>query len=206
MTKPLIIGLTGPTGAGKSTVCRVWRELGCAVADADKAARDAVRPGEPAVAALAEHFGSDLLTPDGGINRPVLAARAFASPEATRKLNELTHPHILRLMREQMASLCKSNPRAVVLDAPLLFESGADSLCGVTVSVLAPRELRLKRIMQRDGIQEEAALLRMDAQQEDSFYTNRAGYVLYNCNDEDELAQKAKALLDDLCTPFRRVH
>jgi dephospho-CoA kinase len=196
LNKP-VIGLTGPTGAGKSTVAAVFRELGCAVIDADLLARDAVQNPE-CLEALCREFGSDLVSADGSLDRRLLASRAFAGPERTERLNRITHPAIRKETVRQIAELRNSGAKAVVFDVPLLFESGADALCDRTIAVTAPPGVRLKRIMKRDGITEKAARERMNAQHPNRFYEMRAGYVLNGGMKLDMLRDAAVRLLKQI--------
>ena len=196
MNKP-VIGLTGPTGAGKSTVASVFRKLGCAVIDADALAREAVRTPE-CLKALCREFGADLVAPDGSLDRSLLAKRAFFSPERTERLNQITHPVIKSETIRRIAEFRNSGARAIVLDAPLLFEGGADSLCDTTVAVTAPAETRLRRIMKRDGITEEAAKERMHAQRPNEFYEKRAKHIFDGCTDCAVLESGIKRLLEQI--------
>lgn len=189
-----VVGLTGPTGAGKSTVATLWRELGAAVIDADELARLVTEPDSPCLAALAEAFSPAILRADGTLDRRELAARAFASPEATKTLNAITHPAILALLRQRLEGAADQGYAEAVIDAPLLFEAGADSLCHHIVAVTAPVEKRQQRIMQRDGIDAEAARRRIAAQQADEFYCREGVSVLYNDTTEEALRQQAAAL------------
>lgn len=198
MSKP-VIGLTGPTGAGKSTVCAVWAKEGCAVVDADRVAREITALPE-CLAALRAEYGEDIVNSEGALDRELLAARAFATPQKAARLNRITHPLILKEIRDRAARLSLRQP--VVLDVPLLFESGADRLCGKTAAVLAPREVRLARIVKRDGISEEQALARMSAQPEDEYYTRRADYVLNGASSPEELVQAAKTVLAQIFGEF----
>lgn len=193
MNKP-VIGLTGPTGAGKSTVAAAFRKLGCAVIDADALAREAVSDPE-CLAALAAAFGGDIVAPDGSLDRRRLAGRAFSGPEQTQRLNRITHPVILKRALRRIAELKQSAAAAVVLDAALLFESGADSLCDTTVAVTAPPASRLRRIMARDGIPEELAKARMSAQNLNEYYESRAAHVFDGCTGYDVLESRAALLL-----------
>lgn len=174
MSKP-VIGLTGPTGAGKSTVAAALKKLGCAVVDADRIARETVGEKE-CLEALRRAFGGDIAGPDGKLDRRLLAQRAFSSPENTRRLNSITHPLILKESVRRIEKEKRNGIRAVILDAPLLFESGADSLCDTTIAVVTSEESRLKRIMARDQITREQALERMKAQHDGAYYTSRAAY------------------------------
>lgn len=189
-----VLGLTGSTGAGKSTVAAMWREMGVPVIDADAAARRVTAPGSPCLARLAEVFSPAILTPDGALDRAALAERAFASPEATKTLNAITHPAILTVIRQQLEAAADSGHPAAVLDAPLLFEAGADNLCHHIVAVTAPADVRLERICARDGLSPEAARQRMAAQPDDAFYVRPGVTVLHNDGDEVSLRRQAAAL------------
>ena len=174
-----IIGLTGPTGAGKSTVSDALRAHGLYIADGDAAARAIMQPGSPVLAELAQAFGADILLPDGSLDRKALAARAFASPEQTALLNRLTHPAIDRILFAGIEA--HADRPAAVIDAAALIESGMDQKCDLLAVVLAPLDVRLRRIMARDGLTREEAMLRVGAQKDDAFYASRADVVL--CND-----------------------
>ena len=171
-----VIGLTGPTGSGKSAFSAMLRARGFYVADADMAARQIVLPGSPVLDALCEAFGADILEDDGTLCRSRLAQRAFSSPENVRRLNALTHPAIERLLFDGIAA--HPDARGAVIDAPALIESGISDRCDLVAAVLAPPEERLARIMRRDGLSEEQAKLRMQAQPPDTFYTDKADVVL----------------------------
>lgn len=178
-----IVGLTGPTGAGKSEAARLLAAAGVPVVDADVLAREVVEKGHPCLAELAEAFTAAILNADGTLNRAALAAAAFATKEATAQLNAITHPHIFRLAEERFSSLWQEGFALAAVDAPLLFESGMDRMCDHTVAVLAPAPVRQARICERDGITAEQAALRMRAQPDEPFYRERVDEVLYNDGD-----------------------
>lgn len=201
MRKP-VIGLTGPTGAGKSTVAGALRKLGCAVIDADRVAREVTDRPE-CREKLRNSFGKDIVCPDGSLNRGLLAERAFSSPEKTQLLNHITHPAVLKEFTRRMEAEEQSGARAVILDVPLLFESGADSLCDTTVAVITPAESRRKRIMARDGITGEQARKRMDAQHGETYYSGRAAYIFDGSTPLDAFDGAVAALLD---TDFEEIN
>lgn len=174
------LGLTGPTGAGKSTVARLLEQNGIPLVDADAIARTVTEKGSPVLSALADTFGKDILFPDGSLDRRALAAVAFSSKENTEKLNAVSHPAILARIRRALAD---ATGDTVVLDAPLLFETGLDALCDHTVAIVADEAVRLARITARDGISEEAAKKRMAVQPDTAFYAARADILLYNNGD-----------------------
>ncbi len=174
------LGLTGPTGAGKSTVARLLEQNGIPLVDADAIARTVTEKGSPVLSALADTFGKDILFPDGSLDRRALAAVAFSSKENTERLNAVSHPAILARIRRALAD---ATGDAVVLDAPLLFETGLDALCDHTVAIVADEAVRLARITARDGISEEAAKKRMAVQPDTAFYAAHADILLYNNGD-----------------------
>jgi dephospho-CoA kinase len=175
-----IIGLTGLTGAGKSTVAQKLMAYGCYHIDADKVAREVINNNENVKNKLKERFGDDVINADGTTNRPILASRAFASEEDTNALNEITHPAVTEEIQSIIKDMEEVGYRGVIIDAIALFESGEDALCDFTVAVVAPRDIRLERIMKRDNITEEKALERINAQKDESFFTSRADFVLWN--------------------------
>ena len=174
----LVIGLTGPTGSGKSTVARLLQEFGCGIIDCDQSAREVTSNCRACIVQLQEAFGKDICDTDGKLNRKLVAQRAFSNAENTKKLNQITHPWILRNIKEKIKILQNQNTQFIVIDAPLLFEGHVDVLCNIIVTVLAPVDTRIKRIMKRDQIDETLAKARIHAQHDDEYYTNRADYVI----------------------------
>lgn len=188
-----ILGLTGPTGAGKSEAARLLQAAGIPVVDADQLAREVTAAGHPCLAELAAAFSPAVLRGDGTLDRAALAAAAFATPEATARLNAITHPHILALSERYVRAYWEQGSPLVAVDAPLLFESGMDRTCDHTVAVLAPAAVRQARICERDGITAEQASLRMHAQPSDAFYRERADEVLENNGDLAAFRQTVNA-------------
>lgn len=175
-----VIGLTGKTGAGKSTVAEFLKEKGCFIIDGDKIARDILLPGEPAVKELSDAFGEDIILPDGSVDRKKLASRAFASTESTDKLNRITHPRITDRFIKERDSAEKDGYKFAVIDAAALLESDCKNLCSYFIVVTAPEEIRLERILKRDGITKEQALTRINAQKSDEYYFSQADYIVKN--------------------------
>ena len=175
-----IIGLTGLTGAGKSTVAQKLMAYGCYHIDADKVAREVINNNENVKNKLKKRFGNDVINADGTTNRPLLASRAFADEESTNALNEITHPAVIEEIKSIIKDMEEVGYRGIIIDAIALFESGLDSLCDFNVTVIAPKEIRLERIMKRDNITKEKALERINAQKDERFFTSRADFVLWN--------------------------
>ena len=191
MKKTFILGLTGPTGAGKTTACRVFGELGFFHIDCDRTARAVTEPGSPLLPLLAEAFGEDILRPDGSLDRAKTASRAFASREGTETLNRLSFPFITKRIEEEIAAASRTCGR-ILLDAPTLFESGADRLCDRCVAVLAEREERLRRIRARDGLTAEQAATRISAGKPDAFYRARCDYIIRNSGSEADFLKNIR--------------
>lgn len=175
-----IIGLTGLTGAGKSTVAQKLMVYGCYHIDADKVARDVINNSETAKTKLKERFGDDVINADGTTNRPVLASRAFADNESTDALNKIVHPEITEKIKEIIKSNKNCEFKAIIIDAIALFESGENSLCDFTVTVTAPVEIRLQRIIKRDNLSVGKALERINAQKSEDYFTSRSDIVINN--------------------------
>ncbi|MCH3971781.1 MAG: dephospho-CoA kinase [Oscillospiraceae bacterium] len=188
-----VIGLTGPTGAGKSTWTAAFRALGCAVIDCDALAKTVTE--SPAVQQkLQGEFGTDILQ-NGILNRRLLAARAFADAASVQRLNAITHPAIGAEIAREMRLYEKQNVRAVVIDAPLLFEGGLEKLCRVTAAVLAPRQVRLARIEKRDGITPKEAERRMASQHDDAFFRQHADCILDGALPQADIPARAQVQL-----------
>lgn len=194
----LVIGLTGQTGAGKSTVSRMLREAGYPVIDADVVARQVVQKGTACLTELALAFGVDILDAEGNLNRKRLGRIVFADPAQRMKLNRITFPHIQREIALQIEAWKQNGAPFVFLDAPTLFESGSDKFCDTIVSVMAQDDLRLQRILRRDDLTEQEARDRMASQNPDDFYITRSDHVLYNNDEPVYLKIQVQELLDKL--------
>lgn len=159
------IGLTGGIATGKSTVSAILRNLGAFVIDADQIAREIVLPGQPAYQAIVEHFGPEVLASDGQLNRPWLAECIFSDPVQRQFLNQFTHPRVMERIETIMGELAASDYRLpVVLDIPLLIEAGMADTVNQVWLVVTDAATQLKRLMQRDGLSEAEAQLRIAAQ------------------------------------------
>lgn len=191
----VVLGLTGGTGCGKSTVAAHWAKQGAAVIDADQTAREIVMPNKPALAELAAAF-DDILCPDGSLNRKKLGCLVFSDPEKLHTLNRITHTYIIQAIKEKLAQL---QNELIVIDAPLLLECELDDLCTACAAVLAERSVRMQRIMARDGLSSEQAAARIDAQPVDSFYKARCRFIMHNNGDIKALLCAADAVLEALC-------
>ncbi len=195
----LIIGLTGPSGAGKDMIASRMAPFGVRSIDTDKVYHDLLIPPSDCLDALVRRFGREILRSNGTLDRAALAAIVFAEGHGDdlEDLNRITHRYVLT----QVRILCRAYETigcpAVLVDAPLLFESGFDSECDHTVAVLADREVRKKRIMARDRLTHEAAEARLNAQKPDDFYMTRANVTVRNDGEPSDLDATVRSLLAD---------
>lgn len=180
LTKPFTVGLTGPTGAGKSYVCEIFRQKGFKIIDCDKIAHELTAKNAPILTELASEFGEDIVK-NGELDRKLLASRAFDTKEHTKKLNSILHPAIIKRCKEEANGL-------TVLDASQLFEANMQNDCYKIIGVLADEDVRIKRIIARDNITEQQAKLRMSAQFDNDYFIDNCDYIIYN-NGEDIAAQ-----------------
>lgn len=176
----MIIGLTGQTGAGKSTVAKILEKYGCYHIDADSVAHDVIDSDEKVKEKLSERFGNDVIGKDGKVDRKILASRAFADSESTHALNAITHPAVNSKIQSILLKQSQFGTKAVIIDAISLFESGEDKLCDCTAAVTAPEEIRLQRIIERDGISVSRAKERINAQKDEEFFSVNADYIIKN--------------------------
>ena len=196
--KNIVLGLTGQTGAGKSTLCRYLQQKGCTVIDADQVARNVVEKGSACIADIVLEFGVEYLTMDGNLNRRKLGESVFTDKAKLKKLNDIMFPYIINNIKEKIAEAKEASEGIIILDAPTLFESGCDKFCDKVISVIASQDVRCPRFIERDGLSEEEAMHRITAQHSDSFYTERSWMVLQNNSDVDDLKQQADHMLSEL--------
>ncbi len=159
------IGLTGGIATGKSTVAKLLTERGAILIDLDGIAREVVEPGQPSLSLIAERFGQAVLQENGSLDRKKLGAIVFGDAAERKALEAIIHPAIRAVMRERMAYNESNSPHTlVVVDVPLLYESGLDSYFEKIMVVYVPREIQLQRLVERDKLTVEAAQRRLDAQ------------------------------------------
>ena len=160
-----LIGLTGGIASGKSVVAARLAELGAVVVDADRIARDVVEPGTPALARIADEFGTEVIAPDGSLDRAALGALIFSSPEKRAALNAITHPAVADRSHELFEAAGAADPHAVVVyDVPLLVEAGRSEEFDLIVVVNASTETRIARMVELRGMTRDEALHRVNSQ------------------------------------------
>ena len=188
----MIIGITGPSGAGKTTLLDLIRSKGGLILDCDKIYHQLLRTDTAMLAALENRFPGAFRA--GSLDRKALGAIVFSDPEALRELNAITHSAVKREVLRQL----EHRPALAAIDAIALFEGGLGELCDVTVAVTAPEEIRIRRLMARDGISEAYARSRVAAQHEEDWFRQRCQRVLSNDADLDAFATKCLAFLSDI--------
>ena len=192
-----IIGITGGIGTGKSLVSRIAAENGIRIIDADKIAHDITEKGSPVLEKLADAFGSDIIDEDGTLRRSLLADRAFASEESKELLDSLTHGEIKSAVAAQTEEARSCGEEAVIIDAPLLIESGLSEMCDYVWVVTADSETRIKRVMKRDGLTREQVIARMERQLSDDERNAAADFIIENSGTKEDLRVIIEELIGD---------
>jgi dephospho-CoA kinase len=194
----LRIGLTGGIACGKSFVAAMFRERGVPVVNDDDAARDAMAPGSPALAAVAAEFGPEVLLPDGSLDRPALGRRVFADNELRLRLMAITFPAIGRLVGERLDAAERSGAAMVVYESALLFENGATGSWRPIIVVRASSEQQLARLQARNGLSEREAIDRIRSQMSIEEKASRADIVFDNSGSEDDARRRFTDLYAEL--------
>lgn len=197
------IGITGPTGAGKTTALGALEELGAWVIDADAVYHALLEGSEPLREALTGRFGASILDERGMIDRKRLGAVVFGDPAALAELNGISHRFIKAEIARLEAQAEEAGRAAVAIDAIALIESGLAEQCCAVVGVLAPKELRIRRIMAREGIPEDYARRRVEAQRGDDFYRAGCTHILENSGEDtpEAFAARARRLFEEILNP-----
>lgn len=199
MKKFKIIGLTGQSGAGKSTVSAMLsKKDGVEIINADMLVAKIYSSGSPCLKTISSVFGDDVIKPDGTPDRKLLAKRAFSSKENTALLSKIVHPFVTAEFLNELKQLDSNKISAVIYDAPQLFESNFDVMCDMIISVVADRQVRLERICKRDNITIEQAELRLNAQFDEEFFRENSDYVIENNTDIDFLNEQINLLIENL--------
>jgi dephospho-CoA kinase len=196
-----LIGLTGGIATGKSTVDAMLAARGATVIDADALAREAVVPGEPTLERVVQRFGSDILLPDGSLDRQQLGAIVFADPTARHDLERITHPRIIELSQQRIAAGLASDAPLVSVDIPLLYEGERESTFPGVLVVYAPPEVQIQRLRERNGLDDAAARQRLDAQLPIDEKRRRATWVIDNSGDLDATERQVDAWWTAVVSP-----
>jgi dephospho-CoA kinase len=191
----VIVGITGSIGSGKSLVASELARLGAYVIDLDVIARELVEPGMPAVAEIRDEFGPEYILEQGTLNRRALGRLVFSDPEALRRLNKIMFPKLVEATKERLDEV-SGQCDLVVVDAAILYQAGLDKLVDKVIAVTAEKEIRIARIVKRDKLSYEEALVRVSGQGElDEIAGLSADLVINNSGTPQALRSK---LMDGL--------
>jgi dephospho-CoA kinase len=196
-----IAGLTGGIATGKSTVSSIFDQLGASVIDADKISHQALARDGAAFAAVIEVFGEGILDANGGIDRKALGAVVFKDPLAKKRLNQIVHPIVFAVIEHRIHQLRKqSSKRVIILDIPLLIETGRHTSCEEVIVVYVPEALQLQRLMQRDGIEEAQAWQRIRSQMPIDEKRRHATLIIDNSGPMSDTTRQVKQAFEYLLT------
>lgn len=200
-----LIGLTGPSGAGKAVVASLFAERGIPSVDTDAVYHTLLEPPSPCLDALREAFSNAIIRPDGTLDRPALSALVFEptpqGKERRSRLNDITHRFILQRSHELLCQYAADGAKIAILDAPLLIEAGLASVCDHVIAVLADRDLRFRRLTERDGRSGQQINARLNAQPDDDFYRRHADFVIENNGSPEALRSAVQAICSRLEDP-----
>lgn len=195
MQSKYVFGITGGSGTGKSTVSDIFRSMGCEVIDCDVVAREVTRPGSVCLNELVSEFGNEIIDKDGILLRKKLGEIVFSNAAKLSKLNKITHKHILS---EIYHKIDESSAEFIGIDGAVLFESGVTDRCNLVIGVLANKDLRISRIMERDNLTVKIAEDRINSQKSDNFYLEKCSVILYNDGNKQQLENKVKEVMEKL--------
>jgi dephospho-CoA kinase len=193
----LTVGLTGSSGSGKGYVSDIMKSVGIPCLDTDKVCRDVYMRGNECYDDLVRNFGEGILGDDGEIDRKKLFNLTFTDKDKYEQLNSIAFYHIMRQTKKWLDERESEGEKIVVIDAPMLYESGFDKMCDITICVTAPTELKLQRIVNRDGIPYEKALARINNQLHDDELKTKCNYEIKNSLN-DNVEEQILAILSKI--------
>lgn len=191
-----VVGLTGQSGAGKTTVCKVFSEKGFDIINADLIAHEVMEKGKPCLKEIEECFGNGVISEDGELDRKALAAIVFTDKTKLKQLNAISYPYIIYEILQKIKEYSRNGNKYVLLDAPTLFESRADDFCDLIISVTAPEATRISRISKRDDLPAERIKERFSSQHSERFFVNHSDFIIKNNKSVDVLLEKANEVAD----------
>ena len=190
-----LVGITGPTGCGKTTALQVLSERGALILDCDRVYHELLERNQGLLDELNEAFPGTV--EDGKLRREKLSVIVFREPKALERLNAISHHHVLEEVQRRLEAFAMAGGKLAAIDAIELLSSGLGERCAFTLAVLADPELRIRRIMARDGIDRQAAELRVKAQKPDAYYRKNCSYTLENNGDMDLFIQNLNHILEE---------
>lgn len=194
-----VIGIAGTSGSGKTTLSHILdKREDVKVIDADKVVREMSVPGTEYLKAIKDTFTETVFLEDGNLNRKALAKKIYNDVQSLEKLNELTFKYVVTEILNRIKDVSDEKIKFIVIDAALLFEAELEKHCDIVISLIADRDLKIKRICARDNLDEKTAKSRLNIQHEDSYYTEKSDYVIINnknCDLEKEVEKIFKKIL-----------
>ena len=190
-----IVGITGPSGSGKSLLSKYITEAGIPCIDADEVYHSMLTPPSKCLDAIAKTFGDRVIASNGSLDRAALSEIVFSEAKNLERLNDTVLPLVIENIKSIISELEASSHTVVAVDAPTLIESGFHKECDLVVSIIAPIETRAERIRSRDNISDVRVMARLSAQKDDSFYTELSDVAILNDSDEAHLEREAKSLI-----------
>jgi dephospho-CoA kinase len=195
----MVVGLTGGIATGKSTVARLFVECGARLVDADVLAREAVVPGRPVYEEIVATFGDDMRQAEGTLDRERLGRLVFGNPAQLARLNAIVHPHVVREQERLCRDIARKDPHAVIVyDAALLIETGAHTRTDRVIVVTADEETQLRRLKSRNGLSEDEARKRIQAQMPLAEKVRVAHYVLDGTLPMEQLRKEVQRIYEEL--------
>ncbi|MBW1840231.1 MAG: dephospho-CoA kinase [Deltaproteobacteria bacterium] len=198
MARPIKIAVTGGAGSGKTFVCRRFKELGMNVISADTLARNAVKPDSAAREQILNCFGEKVLSGDGSLNRQMLRRMMITDADARKTLERIIHPVIQSLMAAEMVEAEKRGDPAVIVEVPLLFESGIADRFHVVIVVVADTELRIKRLMDRDKVSRTEAKALLSVQMPDGEKIKHSDFAIKNNGTSDQMKRSTDDIYEKI--------
>ena len=195
------LGVTGGIGSGKTTACRIFETLGADVFYADDEAKRLMQEHDALRADITHAFGPESYAPDGALNRAYLAERVFADPEQVERINALVHPRVFEAFEARKAALEASDTPLLIHEAALIFESEGDAHLDAVAVVDAPEDVRLRRVMARDDVNEAQVRARMTHQLPAAEKRRRADYVIDNSGSEEALRTEVERVFKEVIAP-----
>ncbi len=191
-----ILGITGSSGSGKTTVSElIGKKYSSEIINADKVVKEMSVPGTEYMKKIEEKFGKDILLEDGFLNKKMLADKIYHNKQDLEALNELTFKYVVDEIKSRVTA--SQNVDYIVIDAPLLIESGLDKLCDYIISVIADENIKIKRICQRDNLDEVTARKRLKIQNENKYYTEKSDFVILN-NEDCDLEKEIEEIINQI--------
>lgn len=189
----MIIGITGSSGAGKSTICEILqKEYNVKIINADKIAKKLSCKGTSYINEIIEKFGKDIVDEKGELKRKKLAQIIYNNSDKRKELNNCTFKYIKKEIEEEIKEIEKNE--IIIIDAPLLFECGLDKLCDKVIGVISKRDLQIERIIARDNIDYNQAESRLNAQEDNEFYIKKCDAIIENNNDIEDIEKKIRKI------------